>query len=106
MLIIILRTIGKKHTIITRKKKKESYFKQINWWTQETYNSSLWWNTAAVIQEAVSDLIQSVGYKRKARVAEFMKDECNLSIKAVVRHPVNLFSLYQKRRANKGFWWL
>ncbi|CEP18324.1 hypothetical protein [Parasitella parasitica] len=39
--------------------------------------------------DAVEDLIQSFeGLDKKSRVAEFMKEECNLSIKVITRHPV------------------
>jgi transposase len=47
-------------------------------------------NPSAYIQDAVDDLTTSfAGLEiRKSRVAEFMKEECNLSIKTVSRHPV------------------
>lgn len=46
-------------------------------------------NPTAVIQDAVEDLIKSFeGLEiKKSRVAEFMKDECNLSLKVVTRRP-------------------
>ncbi|KAI8636345.1 hypothetical protein BD408DRAFT_426312, partial [Parasitella parasitica] len=46
-------------------------------------------NPSAVIQDAVEDLTRSFeGLEiKKSRVAEFMKEECNLSIKVVTRHP-------------------
>lgn len=47
-------------------------------------------NPSAYIQDAIDDLTTSfAGLEiRKSRVAEFMKEECNLSIKTVSRHPV------------------
>lgn len=46
-------------------------------------------NPSAVIQEAVEDLTKSFeGLEiKKSRVAEFMKEECNLSLKVVTRRP-------------------
>ncbi|KAI9330548.1 hypothetical protein BD770DRAFT_432631 [Pilaira anomala] len=45
---------------------------------------------SAVIQDAVENLVKSFeGLEiKKSRVAEFMKEECNLSIKVATRHPV------------------
>lgn len=47
-------------------------------------------NLSAIINDAVEDLIQSFeGLDiKKSRIAEFMKEECNLSIKVVTRHLV------------------
>ncbi|KAI8875902.1 hypothetical protein K501DRAFT_299141 [Backusella circina FSU 941] len=47
-------------------------------------------NSSATIKDAVEDLIKSFeGLEiKKSRVAEFMKDECNLSIKVATRHSV------------------
>jgi Tat protein secretion system quality control protein TatD with DNase activity len=47
-------------------------------------------NLSAVIQDAVENSTKSIeGLEiKKSRVAEFMKEECNLSIKVVTRHPV------------------
>ncbi|KAI8360707.1 hypothetical protein EDC96DRAFT_414130, partial [Choanephora cucurbitarum] len=46
-------------------------------------------DASATIQDAVDDLTSSfAGLEiKKSRVAEFMKEECNLSIKVVTRHP-------------------
>lgn len=46
-------------------------------------------NPSAIIQDAVENLKKSFeGLKiSKSRVVEFMKKECNLSIKVVIRHP-------------------
>lgn len=46
-------------------------------------------NPSAVIQEAVEDLTKSFeGLEiKKSRVAEFMKEECNLSLNVVTRRP-------------------
>lgn len=46
-------------------------------------------NPSAVIQDAVENLTKSFeGLQiKKSRVAEFMKEDCNLSIKVVTRHP-------------------
>lgn len=47
-------------------------------------------NPTATIDDAVYNLVKSFeGLQiKKSRVAEFMKDECNLSLKAITRHPV------------------
>lgn len=47
-------------------------------------------NPSVIIQDAVENLTKSFeGLEiKKSRVAEFMKEECNLSIKVVTRHPV------------------
>lgn len=46
-------------------------------------------NKRATIDDAVKDLTQSFENLeiKKSRVAEFMKNECNLSIKTISRHP-------------------
>lgn len=46
-------------------------------------------NPTAVIQDAVENLTRSFeGLEiKKSRVAEFMKEDCNLSIKVITRHP-------------------
>jgi hypothetical protein len=46
-------------------------------------------NKRATIDDAVKDLAQSFENLeiKKSRVAEFMKNECNLSIKTISRHP-------------------
>ncbi|KAG1539963.1 hypothetical protein G6F46_007974 [Rhizopus delemar] len=46
-------------------------------------------NPSAVIQDAVENLTKSFeGLEiKKSRVAEFRKEDCNLSIKVVTRHP-------------------
>ncbi|CAO3678991.1 unnamed protein product [Rhizopus microsporus] len=48
-------------------------------------------NPSAVIQDAVENLTKSFeGLEiKKSRVAEFMKEDCNLSIKVVTRHPMD-----------------
>lgn len=50
------------------------------------FNESL----SVIIQDAIENLTKSFeGLKIKnSRVAEFMKEECSLSIKMVTRHPV------------------
>lgn len=47
-------------------------------------------NPSAIIQDAVENLTKSFeGLEiKKSRVAGFMKEECNLSIKVVTHHPV------------------
>jgi transposase len=58
-------------------------------------------DSTATIQDAVEDLTAKfTGLDiKKSRVAEFMKEECNLSIKVVSRHPVarNKEENFQKR---------
>ena len=46
-------------------------------------------NKTAVIQDAVESLTKNFeGLEiKKSRVAEFMKEDCNLTIKVVTRHP-------------------
>lgn len=46
-------------------------------------------NPSAVIQDAVENLTKSFEDLeiKKSRIAEFMKEDCNLSIKVVTRHP-------------------
>lgn len=46
-------------------------------------------NPSAIIQDAVQNLIKSFedSQTKESRVAEFMKEGCNLSIKVITRHP-------------------
>ncbi|KAG0732807.1 hypothetical protein G6F60_013832 [Rhizopus arrhizus] len=55
-------------------------------------------NPSAVIQDAVENLTKSFeGLEiKKSRVAEFMKEDCNLSIKVVTRHPKDRNSVVQE----------
>ncbi|KAI8070082.1 hypothetical protein BDF21DRAFT_344712, partial [Thamnidium elegans] len=51
-------------------------------------------NKRATIEDAVNSLTQSFAdlQIKKTRVAEFMRDECNLSIKVISRHPTKINS--------------
>ncbi|KAI7864733.1 hypothetical protein BDF14DRAFT_1702226, partial [Spinellus fusiger] len=54
-------------------------------------------NQRATIQDAVDDLKRSFEEFeiKKSRVAEFMKDECNISLKRIPRHPAARNSVAQ-----------
>jgi transposase len=65
-------------------------------------------NKRATIEDAVNSLTKSFKdlHIKKTRVAEFMKDECNLSIKVISRHPTkrNSPAIIEKRAVRLKEW--